>query len=296
MAYFLFVDESGHDRRESPCEVLAGVAVEDRDLWNLVCALQDAELRHFGRRYSGGGSELKAKKLLNRKVYRLAGQMAAFPAGERTQLASRCLEDGAGAGRRELTALAQAKLAYVQEVLRICAAHRCRVFASIINPASPRPESRDHLRKDYVYLFERFCYFLEDTSAGAMGVVVFDELEKTQSHLLVGQMDRYFKSTATGRMRSTRIIPEPFFVHSDLTTGIQIADLVAYLVSWGFRTPGMSQPAREEMAPLVERMCQMRHRALRDRMGKPQFVIWSFAVIDDLRARGERLPEAGEAG
>ena len=32
MAYFLFVDESGQDHRESPCEVLAGVAVEDRDL------------------------------------------------------------------------------------------------------------------------------------------------------------------------------------------------------------------------------------------------------------------------
>jgi len=43
MAYFLSVDESGHDRRESPYEVLAGVAVEDRDLWNLIQALRAAE-------------------------------------------------------------------------------------------------------------------------------------------------------------------------------------------------------------------------------------------------------------
>ena len=31
MAYFLFIDESGQDHRDSPYEVLAGVAIEDRD-------------------------------------------------------------------------------------------------------------------------------------------------------------------------------------------------------------------------------------------------------------------------
>ncbi len=25
---------------------------------------------------------------------------------------------------------------------------------------------------------------------------------------------------------------EPFFVHSDLTTGVQVADLIAYYISW----------------------------------------------------------------
>ena len=75
MAYFLFVDESGHDLGESPYEVLGGIAVEDRDLWNLIQAAQEAELRNFGRRYSGGPAELKGKKLLKRKVYRLAAQL-----------------------------------------------------------------------------------------------------------------------------------------------------------------------------------------------------------------------------
>lgn len=52
MAYFLFLDESGHDLKESPYEVLAGVSVEDRDLWNLIEAIKDAEERNFGLRYS----------------------------------------------------------------------------------------------------------------------------------------------------------------------------------------------------------------------------------------------------
>ena len=48
------------------------------------------------------------------------------------------------------------------------------------------------LRKDYAYLFERFFYFLEDNAAREQGIVVFDELEKSQSHLLIDQMHRYF--------------------------------------------------------------------------------------------------------
>jgi len=66
LAYFLFIDESGQDRRESPYEVLAGVAIEDRDLWNLVQNIQAVEISHFGVRYSGDSRELKAKKLLKR--------------------------------------------------------------------------------------------------------------------------------------------------------------------------------------------------------------------------------------
>lgn len=58
MAYFLFIDESGQDHKDSPYEVLAGVAVEDRDLWNLIQSIQAAEIRHFGMRYSIGYNEL----------------------------------------------------------------------------------------------------------------------------------------------------------------------------------------------------------------------------------------------
>lgn len=287
MAHFLFVDESGHDRRESPYEVLAGVAVEDRDLWNLIQALRAAEIEHFGFRYTADRGELKAKKLLNRKTFRLASQLPPIPREERAGLARECLENGAGAGRRQLTALAQSKISYVENAIEICARYRCKAFASIVTREAPRPAESTVLRKDYAYLFERFFYFLEDVGADALGLVVFDELERVQSHILIEQMNRYFQETWTGRTRSSRIIPEPFFVHSELTTGVQLADLVAYLLSWGFRLQGMGEPYREELRPLVDRACNLRHKAVRDRMGNPQFVIWSFAIINDLRAREE---------
>jgi len=84
------------------------------------------------------------------------------------------------------------------------------------------------------------------------------------------------------------IVPEPFFVHSDLTTGIQIADLVAYIVSWGFRTAQMAKPARAELAGYAQQISALRCRTVRERSGNPNFVIWSFAHIADLRTRVER--------
>lgn len=109
MAHFLFVDESGNDLKDSPNEVLAGLAIEDRNLWDFIQSLRDAEKRLLGCRYSAGRRELKGSKILKRKVFRLAAQMKPIAEGERQRLAKACVTDGASAGKREMTALAQAK-------------------------------------------------------------------------------------------------------------------------------------------------------------------------------------------
>lgn len=70
MSYMLFIDESGQDLRQSPYEVLAGVAIEDCELWSLIRQIQDAELEFFGRRVSDELLELKGRKLLKRKTFR----------------------------------------------------------------------------------------------------------------------------------------------------------------------------------------------------------------------------------
>lgn len=100
-------------------------------------------------------------------------------------------------------------------------------------------------------------------------------------------MSEYFKQTAKGRLRASRIVPEPFFVHSELSSLVQVSDLVAYLVAWGVRVGGMNRPAREELKPLASLVCDLRHKANRDRDRQP-FYVWSFSVIDDLRPKDER--------
>jgi hypothetical protein len=292
----LFIDESGHDRRQSPYEALAGVAIEDKQIWPLIQAVQALEVRHFGQRIThddGGELELKARKLLKAKTYRLAGEAPAIPEEERTKLARECLAEGArarAAGRpaqvtfRQLAALAQAKLVFVSDVFAEMRNFGVRVFGSVVDVDSPGSTSTV-LRKDYSYLFERYYNFLSERRSH--GLVVFDELENTLSHVLVNQMRAYFVGTATGKTRARRIVPEPLFVHSDLTTLVQVADLVAYVVVFGVRVGSMVKPCREELRKLGRAVLRLRHSARVERRGR-EFKVRSLAVINDLRSRSER--------
>jgi hypothetical protein len=282
MAYFLFVDESGKDRRASPYEVLAGIAVHDSVLWSFVQAVQAAETDAFGDRVTLGRRELKGKRLLNRRTFRMAEQHSAIPTPRRAELASEILADGTSATVARLAALAQAKIDFCGAVLDVCRESQIFAFASIVDPNAERP-SPDVLRKDYAFLFERFFYFLEDRGSEERGVVVFDEIDTAGTHRLVDQMSEYFQHTRTGRQRSARVIPEPFFVHSELTTGIQVADLVAYIVSWGVRFGSLNAPARPELRDLASKVMAIRYRAERQTPDDERFFVWSFKEIFDLR-------------
>lgn len=283
MSWSLFIDESGQDQKDSPYEVLAGVAIEDRRIWPLIRQLSDAQLHIFGMRlFEAYGAEAKARALLNRKTYRLAAQMDPIPVGERTRLTREILRDGTAVSRARLTALAQAKIAYCDFALRLARSHGAQAFATMVPKAAPRPPSADELRKDYAFLFERFYYFLNGEPSDPMGYLIFDELDKAKSHVLLGQVANYFIRTRNGRTRSRLIIPEPFFVHSDLTTLIQLTDIVAYVISWGLRLNGMTLPARDELQPLVDRVTAIRFRRETESGEK----IWGFKRIDDLRPTG----------
>lgn len=279
MAYFLFIDESGHDHQHSPYEVLAGLAMEDKNLWNFIREIHELELSCFGRKYRENSREIKANKFLTKKTFRLANQLPPIPIPERTQLAKEALDHGEKITKRQLTALAQAKLDYVSRVIQICNQYRCKVFASIVCDPATIPVDKTMLRKDYIYLFERFYYFLEDRKEEIRGIIVFDELDKFASHLLLTQMDKYFKNTAKGRLRSGLIIPEPFFVHSDLTTGIQIVDFVAYILSWSFRTAKLNKPQRTELNDYLELLMPLRYKTTRKIGETPKHMIWSITVV-----------------
>lgn len=284
MSWTLFIDESGQDLRASPYEVLAGVAIEDRKLWKLIRDLSDAQQAIFGMRlFEAYGSEAKAQKLLKKKVFHHAGQMTSFPEAERARLAREILENGTAVSRERLTALAQAKLAYVATALDLSRRAGAVAFASIVPRSAPRPRG-GMLRKDYAYLFERFFYFLNSQPQDPMGYLVFDELDKSRSHILLNQVAEYFIHTRKGKTRSRLIIPEPFFVHSDLTTMVQVADLVAYIISWGVRLAGMSEPKRAELDGLAAKVMRLRFTQ-RTEKGHTNF---GYKIINDLRAKRDQ--------
>jgi len=202
-----------------------------------------------------------------------------FSQDQRKPLAREILRDGTAVSRERLTALAQAKLAYVGRALEISRSAKAQAFASSVPQTAHRPAS-GKLRKDYAYLFERFFYFLNSQSEDPMGYLIFDERDKNASHILLNQVSEYFLRTDKGRTRSRLIIPEPFFVHSDMTTMVQVADLIAYIIGCVVRLKGMRAPHRPELDDLSRKA--MRLRFTQHTPGG--YTKYGFKIIDDLRA------------
>lgn len=170
MSWALFIDESGQDRRNSPYEVLAGVAIEDRKIWPLIRQLSDAQAHIFGMRlFQAYGQEAKAKDLIKTKTFKHAGQLPSLAADIRARLSREILLDGTAVTRERLTALAQAKIAYCEFALELAHSHGAQAFATMVPQEAPRPPDDDAMRKDYAFLFERFYYFLNGSPDDPMG-------------------------------------------------------------------------------------------------------------------------------
>jgi hypothetical protein len=102
-------------------------------------------------------------------------------------------------------------------------------------------------------------------------------------------MERYFLETAKGYRRSSRIVPEPFFVHSDLTMAVQLADIVAYCFNWGTRLSKMTKPIRKEIEPFSSIAFDMRYIGKRfDDSGESEWPVYGVFYLDDLRPKQER--------
>jgi len=81
-----------------------------------------------------------------------------------------------------------------------------------------------------------------------MGLLVMDEVEKTEDRRFAQRLHDYFVKTVPGRERSRWIVPSPFFVASDMALPVQAADVVIYALNWGYRHAAeMTAPTRPEI-------------------------------------------------
>ena len=129
--------------------------------------------------------------------------------------------------------------------------HEARLFAAAVPRGTAKPPAglgEELLRKDQVFLLERFYYLLEEKQEH--GILVMDEVEKSADRRFVQRLEGYFTKTTAGRYRSHWMVPSPFFVASDMSYAVQAADLCIYCVNWGYRLPaqGMDAPVRPEIA------------------------------------------------
>ncbi|MGA9042477.1 MAG: DUF3800 domain-containing protein [Terriglobales bacterium] len=254
MSYLLFMDESGHDHRTMPYEVRGGVALHANKLWPFVQAMRSLEESCFGDLLHRYKSEIKGHKLLDKDRFKWASQDKLMDDVERRKHAIAFLNRGTqnqSPKRQEFTAYGQASLAMARGVFQLLVSHEAVLFVVAIPREAAKPETyeaEEYLRKDHVFLLERYYYFLEKKNES--GLLVLDETDKTQDRVFVRRLERYFTRTQTGRYRASRIVPTPFFVSSDMTYAVQAADICLYCLNWGFRLPasGMNEPVRQEIA------------------------------------------------
>lgn len=295
----LFIDESGQGGSGGPYEVLAGAVIEQANLWNLVKSVRAAERVFFGDYLRNLlDRETKSKELLKRKRFRSAARPVSIEDDELTPLAHAALAKGRTARRtgrnsslateRELVAYSRQVLAFVTEILDIAGRHGVKFVAAIVDAAAPLSQ-RDHwLGKDMLCLMERYYEILDTRRPSHHGLIVCDEIEKSKSKQLVQRMARYFLGSDKGSKYSSLIVPEPFFVHSELTTGVLLADLAAYLLSWGWRLPEMTEPARPELRRYITQLENMRFDSIRAKTDEAgSLILHGFRYLRDMRHSAE---------
>lgn len=291
MAWLLFLDESGHDHKQMPYEVRGGIALQDSQLWPFTRAVQQLERECFGCSLSLFQKELKGSTLLDKKRFRFANQTSPMSAADRQRHARTFLQKGfqkQNANSSEFCAYGQACIEMARGIFQLLRDHKAVLFASIIPKGTGQAEGQaeELLRKDQVYLLERYFYFLEKERQN--GLLVMDGTEKMLDRKFVHQLENYFTKTNTGRYRTQWIVPTPLFVSSDMAYPIQAADLCIYCINWGFRLPthGMTEPVREEIrTEFVEWLRSLQFHGDGHKDGKV-FEMWGICYVPNPCAPG----------
>lgn len=273
MTWLLFMDESGHDHKNTPLEVRGGIALHVGKLWDFVRAWHRLELEAFGVPLADFKKEIKGEKLLDKDRYRWAAQADRLSDGERRKGARSFLTKGLqkqSPTSSEFLAYGQACLEMARGIFELLQSHDAKLFACAIARGACPPEGfqqKDYLRKDQVFLFERFFYFLE--AQRDHGLLVLDETDKVEDRRFLSRLEQYFTVTSPGRQRTAWIVPAPLFVSSDMSVGVQAADVCLYCLNWGFRMPSWQElaPVRPEIErdfrPQLDRL-QWRGEGYRD--------------------------------
>jgi len=298
LALLFFIDESGTDHKQAPYEVLGGVGILESEAWQLIRSLKRSQRRHFGIELDDVIDEVKGTHLLKRKVFKNAALEELIPEHTRRVLARDFLQKGQRARRTgvqepmtrlELIAYSQSCIQYIRQMYEMCERHKVKTFAMLIEVDAPEPAPSEHLRKDMSSLFKLFYYAVDQSLDHNHGLLIFDERENVASRKLIRRISDYFEKTENGRSMCSKILPEPLFVHSNLTTLVQVADVVCYSVNWGYRLWKMDKPVRVEMRQFGELAAKLKYKDPESKtlveIGQPAY---GFSYFDDLRPAHER--------
>jgi hypothetical protein len=95
-----------------------------------------------------------------------------------------------------------------RSIFALLRTHEARIFASVVPATVEKPstlEADDFLRKDLVFLLERYFNFIAPKNE--TGLLIFDETDASADRNFIRQIERYFTRTQRGRFRANSIVP-----------------------------------------------------------------------------------------
>lgn len=105
-------------------------------------------------------------------------------------------------------------------------------------------------KKAYEFLLERIQQYMREFHPKHNALIVMDDTSK-QLNRAVAMKHAYFQRAGNKNVKFTQIVEYPFFTPSELSNGVQLADLLAYNVYRAFKNEDLSYPYFQMLVPHV---------------------------------------------
>ena len=102
-------------------------------------------------------------------------------------------------------------------------------------------------------LYEQIDVFMWKSHPRHKAIVIADEYEQTANYRLATQHAQFLRTKTTAKIQLRRIVETPLFIRSELSEGIQLADLCAYNVYRAFANDDMEYSYFQKILPYFHR-------------------------------------------
>ena len=103
-------------------------------------------------------------------------------------------------------------------------------------------------KKAYEFLLERIQLYMAEYHSKHQALIVMDDTSK-QLNRAVAMKHAFFQRDGNQNLKFPQIVEYPFFTASELSNGVQLADLLSYNVYRAFRTEDLEYPYFDMLVP-----------------------------------------------
>jgi hypothetical protein len=249
----VFLDESWQATKDHKFKVgvLAAVAIKSLDFNKCSARIRELKIKHLG--FQAGSVEIKGHHIFREYLFKL--------------------EKDKGIISRELS-LARDILSYLTEI-------GGQIFASVVfaeKDIDLACADSKQLERPFFFLFERIDLFMKENHPGIMANLIFDDRHVRFNENLSESMSNFFHKCSVGKSFDN-VIKVPFFAISNDNVGIQIADMVAYLVGSSY----LGDSIRREFSNMIKGL-RFTSRTKVGKEGESKYTLFGIKVIKEKEA------------